>query len=399
MSNILVINSGSSSIKFQLINTDTEKVIMKGAAKNLLLPFAHIEFQLNDEKTSRELPYVNHTDALAVIFDHLRQVNLLDSITAVGHRIVHGGETFRESKLITEDVLQGIKDAIPFAPLHNPANLLGVEAVSAVNPDLAQVAVFDTAFHATMPAEAYRYAVPANWYKDHGVRRYGFHGTSYRFITEKAAKILGRRPEETNLIICHLGSGASAAAIEGGKSIATTMGFTPLAGLPMETRSGNIDPGIIPYVMEKENLSVDEVLSALNKSSGYKATSEISDNMRDIIIEAESGNQEAQLAIDIFSRKVAKYIAGFMTTLPRLDGLVFTAGIGEDGANVRANIVDRLKIFGFRLSAKKNEVTRAFRGTEGLISTKSSTYPIYALMTNEELMIAKDTAHIVKAKK
>lgn len=398
MSNILVINSGSSSIKFQLIDTDTEHVILKGKAEKLGLPDSWIEFKLGSEESRVDLPNADHTIALNALFDFLKNHSLIDSVDAVGHRVVHGGEAFKSSCRIDDKVIKAIRANSPFAPLHNPANLLGIKAISKLCPDLDQIAVFDTAFHSTMPAEAYRYSVPAHWYKQHGVRRYGFHGTSYQFLTKKTAKLLGKKPEETNLIIAHLGSGASIAAVKNGKSVATTMGFTPLAGLPMGTRSGNIDPGIIPYIMEKESLTAVEVLNILNKDSGHKATSAVSDDMRDIITQAEQGNEDAQLAVDIFARKVAKYIAGFMTALPSLDALVFTAGNGENRPDIRDNIVKRLAIFDFKLDDKKNDETRAYLGTEGLISAKTSKYPIYALMTNEELMIAQDTARIIKSK-
>lgn len=397
MSNILVINSGSSSIKFQLIDTTTEHVILKGKAEKLGLPDSWIEFNLGSEESKTDLPNANHTMALDALFDFLKSHSLIDSVDAVGHRIVHGGETLTSSCLVDDEVIKAIRASAAFAPLHNPAHLLGIEAIKKLYPELPQVVVFDTAFHSTMPPEAYRYSVPAHWYKKHGVRRYGFHGTSYQFLTQKTAELLGKKPEETSLIIAHLGSGASIAAVKDGKSVATTMGFTPLAGLPMGTRSGNIDPGVIPYIMEKENLTAAEVLDILNKDSGQKATSAVSDDMRNIIDQAEKGNEDAQLAVDIFARKVAKYIAGFMPSLDNLDAIVFTAGTGENRPDVRENIVNRLKIFDFQLDPKKNDETRAYLGTEGLISAKTSKYPVYALMTNEELMIARDTDRLVKA--
>ena len=394
--NILVINSGSSSVKFQVINSDDESVILKGKAEKLRLPDAWIEFKYGGEEETEKLPSANHEDALNALFKFMDKHKLTDSIMAVGHRVVHGGEQFSDSVLITNEVLKQVKKLIPLAPLHNPANIMGIEAISKINPKLPQVAVFDTAFHSTMPAEAYRYSVPEGWYEKYGVRRYGFHGTSYKFITQKTAKILGKKPEDVNLIIAHIGSGASITAVKDGKSVSNTMGFTPLAGLPMGTRSGNIDPGIIPYIMERENLTTEQVIEKLNKESGHKATAHVSDDMRDIVAAAESGEEDAKLAIDIFSRKIAKYIAGFMVMLPRLDALVFTAGVGENGFETRDAVVKRLEIFGFKLDEKLNQEVRVMLGREGLISAKSSKYPVYVLATNEELMIARDTTKIVK---
>jgi acetate kinase len=301
--------------------------------------------------------------------------------------------------LIDDDVYRGIVKAADFAPLHNPANLLGIDAIAELMPELDQVAVFDTAFHQTMPAHAYRYAVPKNWYKEHGVRRYGMHGTSYRFITEKLASELGKPVEKVNAVIAHLGSGASLAAIKNGKSVDTTMGFTPLEGVSMGTRSGDLDAGVIPYIMEKEGLSIDEILTKLNKESGHKGVSGISDDMRDLEMAVEADNNEdATLAIEIFAHRCAKYIAGLMTSLDELDALVFTAGVGENGAEMREKIVEKLALFGFKVDGRKNLDTRGFMGKEGLISSEKSKYPIYVLGTNEELMIARDTAKITRQK-
>jgi acetate kinase len=395
LSNILVINSGSASLKFQLIDATSEKTILKGKADKLGLPDAWVEFKYAGENIKQNLKSATHTAALKNLFKFMDSRDLTPTIYAVGHRVAHGGELFADSTPITDSVLAKIKSLIPLAPLHNPANVLGIEAVQKINPKLPQVAVFDTAFHATMPPEAYRYAVPEDWYKKHGVRRYGFHGTSYKFITQKTAEILGKKPDKVNLIVAHIGSGASISAIKNGQSIANTMGFTPLAGLPMGTRSGNIDPSVIPFIMQREGLTADEVLSILNRQSGHKATAKVSDDMRDILLAAQAGNAQAALAYDIFVRKCAKYIGGFMTMLPRLDALIFTAGIGENGFETRQDIVQRLEIFGFKLDQKTNRSTIVRDGREGLISAKTSKYQIYTLATNEELMIARDTARIV----
>jgi acetate kinase len=398
--NILIINSGSSSIKFQLIEPASEGVVLKGLAEKLGLADAHILIKYEGEEFDTKLgEKSDHTSALRALFKFLDEKDLTGTITAVGHRVVHGGETFKESVAIDEAVIAGIEAAVPLAPMHNPAHLAGIRAVATINSKLPQVAVFDTAFHSSMPPEAYRYSVPRHWYEKYGVRRYGFHGTSYKFITEKVAKLLGKKPGEVNIIVAHLGNGASITAIQGGESVATTMGFSPLSGLPMGTRSGNIDPSIIPYVMEREGLSAAEVVNELNKKSGHLGVSTKYEDMRDLEKAAEEGDEDARLAMKIFARKCAKYIAGFMTMLDQLDALVFTAGIGENGPDVRAKIVGRLGILGFRLDADINTATVGWKGSEGLISDKTSHYAIYALGTNEELMIAKDTARIVSERK
>ena len=401
MGNILVVNCGSSSVKFQLINEQTEEMLLKGIAEKLGLDDAHITIKSHDgDEIDEQLKATDtHKDALSVLFKFLDDNQLLDTITAVGQRVVHGGEAFSESVLITDEVLETIKSLVPLAPLHNPANILGIEAISEIDSDLPQVAVFDTAFHSTMPPEAYRYSVPSKWYKDYGVRRYGFHGTSYKFIIEKVSKILNKDSAKLNLIVAHIGSGASISAIKDGKSIANTMGFTPLAGLPMGTRSGNIDPGIIPFIMEREGLTVDEVISKLNKESGHQATSSVSDDMRHINEAVEKGDKDAKLAFDIFVRKIAKYVAGFMPDLPSLDALIFTAGVGENDFDARRAVVKRLEILGFKLDDELNDETIGWKGKEGLISSADSKYPIYALGTNEELMIARDTVQIVSKTK
>ena len=397
MGNILVINSGSSTVKFQVINAENDEVVLKGKAEKLSLPDARIEFKYNGEEEKAQLPKgANHTEALNALFDFMDKNNLTETITAVGHRVAHGGELFTKSALVTKETLEKIKSLIPLAPLHNPANVLGIEAITKINPKLPQVAVFDTAFHSSMPPESYRYSVPEDWYKKHGVRRYGFHGTSYKFITQRVSEILDKPADKLNLIVAHIGSGASISAIKNGKSVSNTMGFTPLAGLPMGTRSGNIDPGIIPFIMEREGLSIEQVINKLNKESGHIGTSKVSDDTRDVITAAEEGNEDAALAINIFDRKIAKYIAGFMTMIPSLDALVFTAGNGENRNDLRADIVKRLEIFGFKIDDKLNDETLGFKGKEGKISSEDSKYPIFALATNEELMIAKDTAKLVK---
>jgi acetate kinase len=397
MSNILIINSGSSSLKFQVINSETEEMVLKGNAEPLGNRKAHIVFKYDDQEIPDELPKPStHADALKAIFRFLDKYHLTKTISSVGHRVVHGGEKLKESALIDKEVLKEIKAAIPYAPIHNPAAILGIEAVSKIAPDLPQVAVFDTAFHSTMPDYAYRYAVPNEWYTKYGVRRYGYHGTSYRFITEKTAHILGKPMSKTNLIIAHLGSGASLAAVKNGKSADTTMGLTPLEGMYMATRSGDIDASIVPFIMKRENIQAESVINILNTESGLKGVSGVSDDTRDIEREAIDGNENARLAMEMLAFKAAKLIASLMVSLDELDALIFTAGNGENRWTIRAAIVKHLEILGFKIDNKINDGMVGREGREGLISATSSKYAIYQLVTNEELMIAKDTAKVVR---
>ncbi|MDR0887127.1 MAG: acetate kinase [Candidatus Nomurabacteria bacterium] len=397
MKNILVINSGSSSLKFQVIDIDTEQMLLKGLAEPLGDHKATVSFKYNGKETEVTIPApATHTDALKAIFHFLDEQDLTKTITSVGHRVVHGGEKINSSVKITSEVIAIIKDAIPYAPLHNPAALLGIEAVSKIAPNMSQVAVFDTAFHSTMPDYAYRYAVPTSWYTKHGVRRYGAHGTSYRFIVEKLSHILNKPTNKINAIIAHLGSGASIAAIKNGQSVDTTMGFTPLEGLSMATRSGDVDASIVPFIMTRENLTADQVIMLLNKESGHKGVSGFSDDTRELEAEAAKGHKDAQLSLNIFSHRAAKLIAGLMTSLDSLDALVFTAGVGENRFLIRADIVAKLGIFGFKIDDQSNNTLQGRNGDEGLISSSDSKYPIYELITNEELMIARDTNAIAK---
>jgi len=396
MKNILVINSGSSSVKFQLID-DQGSVALKGSAEKLSLSDAHIKFEYNKKKTDEALPAESgHEEALARIFQFLNEHGLEGSLVAVGHRIVHGGEKFDQPVVITPEVLADIKKLTPLAPLHQPANILGIEAVSKLNANLPQVAVFDTAFHATMPASSFRYAVPKKWYEKHGVRKYGFHGTSYKHIITKAAKTLGKKPSEVNLVVAHLGSGVSMVAIKDGKSVNTTMGFSPNSGLPMGTRSGDIDMAIIPYMMERDDLTLDQVMEDLNKKSGQIGVSGVADDIRYVIAAADGGNSDAQLAFDLFVKKCAEFIAALMSNLDEMDALIFTGGMGENGPETREAIVRHLGIFGLEIDPKINDPIIGRDGKEGLVSSAKSKYPIYMMTTNEELEIAEQTVNTIK---
>ncbi len=389
---ILVINSGSSSIKFSLLDQETHDVIVSGLAEELNSPIARISFKQNGEKFEETLNGGDHEVAMKTILEELEKRELSESIAAVGHRIVHGGEKFKTATIIDEDVIAGIEEMIPYAPLHNPAHLLGIRSTQKVMPNLPQVAVFDTAFHQTLPDYAYRYAVPTDWYKNHGVRRYGFHGTSYKFVTQEATKLLNIPVSDSALIIAHLGNGASLAAVLNGKSVDTTMGFTPLEGLSMGTRSGDIDAALLPYLIDRLKLSAHEIVDMLNKKSGNLGVSGISGDMRELEAASAAGHKDAQLAIDIFAFRVAKYIGALMTSLPRVDGIVFTAGVGENGSDLRTKVVERLSVFGYKLDNTLNDET--VRGKQGIISAKN-TPNILVVNTNEELMIALDTAALI----
>lgn len=395
MNTILVINCGSSSVKIQVID-ESDEVIVKGSAEKLGLEDAHIKIKYKEKEINEALkPGAMHKTALERFFKFFDEENVSKSLIAVGHRVVHGGEVFKDSVVVTPKVLSQIKKFIPLAPLHQPANILGIKTVSKINSNLPQVAVFDTAFHADMPESSFRYALPKEWYEEYSIRKYGFHGTSYKFITSKASKILNKDSNELNLIIAHLGSGASMAAIKNGKSVDTTMGFSPNAGLPMGTRSGDIDTAIIPYVIEKTGQNLDEVMSILNKKSGQIGVSGVSDDIRYVIEEAEKGNKDAGLSFNIFTKKCAEFIAGLMSNLSELDALIFTGGMGENGPETRDAIVARLKIFGFEIDPKMNEPIVGRKGKEGKISSETSKYPIYMLITNEELEIARETKKLL----
>lgn len=396
---ILVINCGSSSLKYQLIDMETEELMAKGLVERIGIEGSRIKHEtIGKEKKTIETPMQDHKRALELVMESLTNeeygaIKSLDEIDAVGHRVVHGGEDFAKSVVIDEKVLKGIEDNVEIAPLHNPPNIMGIKACQRLLPKVKQVAVFDTAFHQTMPAESYIYALPYEYYEKYKIRRFGFHGTSHKYITNRAAEMLGKDVNEVNLITCHLGNGSSICAVKNGKSIDTSMGFTPLEGLAMGTRCGDLDPAILPFIMEKENLSTDEINTLINKKSGVLGISGVSSDFRDIEAARDEGNKRAKLALDIFEKRVRGYIGSYMTELDHVDAIVFTAGVGENSIEMRESIVNGLKSLGIKIDPERNNV----RGEDKLISADDSSIKIFVIPTNEELMIARDTKELVKA--
>ncbi len=395
---ILVINCGSSSLKYQLIDMTNEGVLVKGLVERIGIEGSRIKHEKKGmDAVLIEERMDDHKRAIQLVLEALVDkkhgaVASMKEISAVGHRAVHGGEKFNKSALVTDEVMKGIKECIDLAPLHNPANIMGIEACKALMPDTPMVVVFDTAFHQTMPSENYMYALPYEYYEKYKIRRYGFHGTSHRFVSAKAAEMLNNKSADFKVITCHLGNGSSLAAIKGGKCVDTSMGLTPLEGLVMGTRSGDLDPAILPFIMNKEKLSADGMSDVLNKKSGVLGISGVSSDFRDIEAEAGKGNRRAQLALDIFCNRVRKYIAAYAAQLGGADALVFTAGIGENSIELREKICDGLQFLGVEMDTEKNKV----RGKAADVSKASSKVKILVIPTNEELMIAKDTMALVK---
>ncbi|KIY23652.1 MULTISPECIES: acetate kinase [Mesobacillus] len=395
MAKIIAINAGSSSLKFQLFEMPSEEVITKGIVERIGLKDSIFTISVAGEKIKEIVDIPNHEVAVNILLDKLTTLGIiqsLDEIEGIGHRVVHGGEEFNESVMITEEVLQKIDQLSELAPLHNPANLTGIRAFQQVLPNVPAVAVFDTAFHQTMPENSYLYSLPYDYYKKYGIRKYGFHGTSHKYVSQRAADMLGRPVEHLRLISCHLGNGASIAAIEGGKSIDTSMGFTPLAGVTMGTRSGNIDPALIPYIMEKTNKSADEVLNVLNKESGMLGVSGFSSDLRDIEEEAEKGNDRAELALKVFADRIHKYIGSYAARMCGVDAIIFTAGIGENSSAIRARVLQGLEFMGIYWDPALNRV----RGEEAFISYPHSPVKVMIIPTDEEVMIARDVMHLAK---
>ncbi len=393
---ILVINAGSSSLKYQFIDMDNMNVIAKGLCERIGIDGRLKHTPAGKDTVVIEKAMPDHTAAIGMVIDALTDkthgvIAGMDEISAVGHRVVHGGELFSESVVIDEGVKKSIEECIELAPLHNPANLTGIRACENVIPHAKQVAVFDTAFHQTMPAEAYLYALPYEYYTKHKIRRYGFHGTSHKYVTGRAAELLGKPDEELKLITLHLGNGSSLAAVDGGKSVDTSMGFTPLAGLVMGTRSGDIDPAIVSFVAEKENLSVKEVSDVLNKKSGVLGISELSSDFRDLG-DAAADNAKAKLALDIFAYSLKKFIGQYIAVMNGVDALVFTAGIGENNVELRSEITKELSFFGLAIDEEKNKI----RGKDMDISAPGAKVKTLVIPTNEELMIALDTKRLVE---
>ena len=395
--NILIINAGSSSLKYQLMDPQTGVVSAKGLCERIGID-GRLTHKVGDDKIVRDIPMPTHSEAIAATLAILQDetcgvIKSVDEIDAVGHRVLHGGMEFFDSCIINDEVIAAIKKCIPLGPLHNPANLMGIEACQAVMPSTPQVAVFDTAFHMTMPPKAYRYAIPTQYFENDDVRRYGFHGTSHKYVALRTAELVGKT--EFKMVNCHLGNGSSMAAILNGKCQDTTMGLTPLAGVPMGTRCGDIDGGVIQFLCNKYDYTVDECLNILNKKSGVLGMSGVSSDFRDLEDGAKKGNADCQLALDKFAYEVAKYVGAYAAALNGIDVLTFTAGVGENDCNVRARVCEYLGFLGVKIDPELNSK----RGKEMVISTPDSKVQVWVIPTNEELMIAQDTAELVNAAK
>lgn len=393
---VLIVNAGSSSLKYQLVDMDNEQMIVKGQVERIAIEGSHLNQKTPDMSKVIDLyePIPDHVVAtklmLRALLDPEKGVlKSVDEIGAVGHRVLHGGEEFTASCIITDEVKAAIRKFIPLGPLHNPANLMGIEACEEVMPHTPQVAVFDTAFHQTMPPKAFMYGVPYRYYKEMGVRRYGFHGTSHRYVSKRAIELMGKPASELKIVVCHLGNGSSLSAVADGKCQDTSMGLSPLAGVPMGTRAGDIDTCVAQFIMNKYNMTADECLTMLNKKSGVLALSNgVSSDFRDLEAGANKGDEACQLALDKFCYEVRKYIGAYAAALGGLDCLVFTAGVGENGCTNRAAICEGLEFLGVKLDPERNKV----RGEEALISADDSRVKVWVIPTNEELMIAQDTA-------
>ena len=397
--NVLVINAGSSSLKYQLLNPETGDLLAKGLCERIGIDgkFTYKPQLGGKEKLDAiDVAMPTHSEAIQTVLNALVDkkngvIGSMKEIDAVGHRVVHGGEKFASSVVITDEVMKAIYECNPLAPLHNPANIIGIRACQEKMPGVPMVAVFDTAFHQTMPAKAYTYAIPYEYYEKDKMRRYGFHGTSHRFVSARAAEMLGKKPEDLKIITCHLGNGSSVAAIDGGKCVDTSMGLTPLAGLPMGTRSGDMDAGIMEYLMKQYNMSMEDMMNVLNKKSGVLGISGVSSDFRDLDNAAEDGNKRAALAIEVFEYGVRKMIAEYAAAMGGVDAVIFTAGVGENSADMRLRFVDGLQFMGIEIDPEKNN----FRGQERIVSPDDAKVKVLVIPTNEELMIAKDTAELV----
>ena len=394
---ILVLNSGSSSLKYQVIDTETGEMLVKGYYERIGQVGAFLTHKVNGEKHHFEHPAKNHEKAIQFVMkrltsDHYGVFKSLDELDAIGHRVVHGGEQFKDAVLITDEVIQEIKENAMLAPLHNPAAILGIEACQKVVPNKPMVAVFDTAFHQTISKEKYIYPIPYEYYEKYHVRKYGFHGTSHQYVANRVAEILGKDIKELKIVNCHLGQGASICAIKNGESVETSMGLTPLGGIPMGTRSGDLDPSVVTYLMKKEELDADEVEEILNRESGVYGISMVSVDFRDIEAEALAGGKHAKLALDAYHYSIAGYIAKCAVAMGGIDVLTFTAGVGEKSPYSRSEICKQLGVFGIEISGKANLV----KGEEAEISSPNSKVKVFVIPTNEELMIARETAELVK---
>lgn len=395
--NVLVINCGSSSLKYQLINTDSEEVLAKGLCERIGIEGSVLTHSpAGKDKVVIKTAMPDHKVAVSLVIDALTNkeygvVDSLKEIDAVGHRVVHGGESFAQATKINDQVIEAIKECNELAPLHNPANLIGIDACADIMPEVPMVAVFDTAFHQTMPAKAYLYGLPYEYYEKYKVRRYGFHGTSHSYVSKRTAEILGKDYKNFKVVVCHLGNGASISAVKNGECIDTSMGLTPLEGLIMGTRSGDIDPAIQEFICKKENISIDEMNSILNKKSGVLGMSGISSDFRDLVAAKEEGNKRAEDTLDTYAYHVAKYIGSYVTAMNGVDAIVFTAGVGENNASVRKAISEYFGYLGIEIDDEKN----ALRGEEVVISTPESKVAMLVVPTNEELAIARETVELI----
>ena len=396
---ILVINAGSSSLKYQLIDMDSHDVMAKGLCERIGMDGSNLQHTnvAKDEKTKIESPMKDHSDAIRMVIDALVDEKIgviasMDEIGAVGHRVVHGAEEFATSCIITDAVMKALEKCTPLAPLHNPPNIIGIDACKKIMPDVPMVAVFDTAFHQTMPAKAYMYALPYEYYEKYGIRKYGFHGTSHKYVAAQAAEALGKAPEDVKIITCHLGNGSSISAVDCGKCVDTSMGFTPLDGVPMGTRTGAMDPAVVTYLINT-GMTAKEVDNLMNKQSGVQGISGVSSDFRDLIAAAEAGNEKAQLALDMFTYQVKKLIGAYAAAMGGVDAVVFTAGVGENDAYTRSAIAGGLEFMGIAIDEAKNST----RGTVD-ISADGAKVKTLVIPTNEELMIAIDTERLVENK-
>ena len=394
---ILVINCGSSSLKYQLIDSDTEKVLAKGLCERIGIDGRFTYQKAGCDKQISDIDQPDHKKSVQLVLDALTDkengvIADLSEIGAVGHRVVHGGEKFASSVLITDEVIKAIEECNDLAPLHNPANIIGINACKELMPGVPMVAVFDTAFHQTMPKEAFLYGIPYEYYTKYGVRKYGFHGTSHSYVSKRVIDILGLDAEKSKIVVCHLGNGASICAVDGGKSVETSMGLTPLMGLIMGTRSGEIDPGAMEFIANKEGLNLAEVMTILNKKSGVLGLSGVSSDFRDIEAAIEEGNEQAKAAMDAFIHRVVSYVGGYIAVMGGVDAIVFTAGIGENDKGVRAAVIEKFGYLGVKLDEEANNS----REDEVVISTPDSKVKVLKVATNEELMIARDTLALAK---
>lgn len=396
--NVLVINCGSSSLKYQVIDSETEKVLAKGLCERIGIDGRLVYTPADGEKEISNLDMPTHKQAIQYVINALTNdktgvIKSLDEIGAVGHRLVHGGEKFACSTLITDEVIKAVEECSDLAPLHNPANLIGVHACQELMPNTPMAGVFDTAFHQTMPLEAYMYGIPYEYYEKYRVRKYGFHGTSHSFVSKRTAELLGKPAENLKIIVCHLGNGSSICAVDGGKSVDTSMGLSPLEGLIMGTRSGDVDPSVMEFICKKENMDINGIMEVLNKKSGVQGLSGVSSDFRDLQAGAASGNDRCEMAVDVFCYRVLKYIGAYVAAMNGVDAIAFTAGLGENDDVVRRKIVSRLGYLGITLDEAANKETR---GKEAVISTSDSKVPVWVVPTNEELAIARETVALLQ---